>query len=121
MSGYIKLAEAPALVVQYPTCGACGVDLECEDGWTCPVCGTYWPSDASDGDTGSLYEEWSGETLDSPAVDDDEASRAGMRHEREQRQRMYTDWGLCEHGLLGPHGTCPGGTAYKSTGREQER
>ncbi|WQY99780.1 hypothetical protein [Microbacterium phage MO526] len=116
MSEYIRLVEAPAIVLRYPECGACGVDLGHDgDDWVCPVCGTSWPTDAGDGDTGSLYEEWSGESLDdAPALDSDAAFNAGIVHTREARKRLYASLGWCEHGQpAGGHltGGCPGGAA----------
>lgn len=122
MTEYIKLAEAPTFVFQNPTCGACSVELDTEEGWVCPCCGTSWSYDAGDGDTGELYESWSGETLDSETVSEDAAYDAGAKHKREADKKLYASWGWCEHGF--PNGcicsTCAGGkgvTALESAGR----
>ena len=66
MSGpYVRYAEPPQFVLNYPTCSACVVDLDHDcDGWQCPKCGTSWASDASDADEGELYAAWSGESVD---------------------------------------------------------
>lgn len=89
MSDYIRLSEAPTWCIQYPTCSACLVDLETDcDGWTCPVCGTYWDMQASDGDQGTLYAEWAGEEATGPVVTEDEARRWGDYYERLERHRL---------------------------------
>lgn len=93
MSDYIRLAEAPALCIQYPTCSACCVDLEADgDGWTCPVCGTSWDMDASDGDQGTLYANWSGVEATGPTVTEDEARAWGDYHERMERHRILPEF-----------------------------
>lgn len=118
MTEYIRLAEAPQYSYSYPTCSACSVDLTHDgDEWMCPVCGSTWPSDATDGDTGTLYEEWSGESLgDAPALDESAASDAGYAYERAERKRAFVSWGWCEHGMPGEcaHRDCPGGTARRA-------
>lgn len=84
---YIKLAEAPVWVIQYPQCSACMVDLFTDgDGWTCPVCGTQWDMNANDGDKGELYESWSGETLEDDPVSESDAMKAGIEYEQAQRR-----------------------------------
>lgn len=113
MTDYIKLEQAPQLVLQSPTCSACGVDVESEDGgWLCPVCGTTWSYNDSDGDDGSLYEEWSGETLESEPASSSAALDAGIAHERAKRAELYRSLGWCEHGHSGDCWVrgCSGGT-----------
>lgn len=90
MADYIKLATAPQLVVHYPECGACLVetDLEGGVGFTCPVCGTCWPVDASDGDTGELYEDWSGDKLHTEPVTEEHAVVAGLKYQRADMARL---------------------------------
>lgn len=67
MADYIKLDQPPRLIVGYPTCGACYVEVNHDDGnWVCPQCGTSWSTNACDDDEGTLYEDWSGDVLDSP-------------------------------------------------------
>jgi len=94
MRTYVKLAEAPTYVIQYPLCSACCVDLEYDDGWTCPGCGTSWDRRASDGDEGDLYESWSGETLDGPVVSEDEAFDLSLKREREEREARLRALGI---------------------------
>lgn len=58
--GYLKLAEEPQIVVSYPDCGTCGVEVESiADGWLCPSCGSEWDY-ADDGAYGELSEKTSG-------------------------------------------------------------
>lgn len=93
MTEYIKLTEAPMWVIQYPQCGACMVDLYTDgDGWLCEVCGTTWDMRANDGDPGTLFENWSGEVLDVEPSTHREAMTAGIRYEREQRERSLARW-----------------------------
>lgn len=82
MTDYIKLKAAPTLIIHDPTCSACGVEVDCEDGWLCPVCGTSWEISACDGEEGALFEAWSGKELSTDALDSDEAFEAGLAHER---------------------------------------
>ena len=108
--GYIKLAEAPTWVVQYPQCSACEVDLILDDGWLCPVCGSCWPGEANDGDQGELFESWSGETIDGDPVPNDDAWREGARHEKEETDRHMAevDQRIAERRAdLGTACTCP--------------
>ncbi|WP_264032155.1 hypothetical protein [Cellulosimicrobium sp. SH8] len=93
---YLKLAEAPSLVIHYPTCSTCDVDLENDggDGWTCPSCGTSWDYGADDGDTGELYESWSGEELVGPVLDEDEAFRVSYGRKREEQERYLESIGI---------------------------
>lgn len=111
MTEYVRLAEAPAWSVSYPTCSVCCVDLQYEDGWLCPVCGTSWPGNASDGDTGTLYEDWSGETLEGETITEDEAQNVGIAYEQAERARLFVGLGWCEHGMIGKcwRVGCPGG------------
>lgn len=112
MSEYIKLAEAPAFVYQTPHCGACSVDLESEDGWLCPVCGTSWGYDASDGDSGELYESWAGEELEGETLGQDAAFQAGTSHDRDKRTKLYASLGWCQHGAAREcvYNDCSGGS-----------
>lgn len=73
MSDYLRLTEAPAWCISYPTCSACCVELELIDDWTCPSCGTSWDRRATDGDAGELYASWAGEPATGPEVTEDEA------------------------------------------------
>lgn len=102
MTGYIRLEKPPEFSISYPTCSICDVDLEHDDGWTCPVCGTTWSSNASDGDEGELYESWSGESLeDTPVSTEAEASAAGSAHVIAERKATFARFGWCEHGASG--------------------
>lgn len=66
----------PEISFARPTCSSCCVDLEADDGWTCPSCGTSWDAAAEDGATGQLYADWSGESVKHlPLVDHDEGWR----------------------------------------------
>jgi hypothetical protein len=95
MADYIKLTEPPAFVIRYPQCSACMVDLHTDsDDWTCPVCGTSWSMSANDGDEGTLYESWSGETLDGEALTHSQAMSAGIKHELEEREAFLKRLGL---------------------------
>lgn len=86
---YIRLGEPPRWCVQYPTCSACAVDLETDgDGWTCPVCGTSWSMDAGDGDKGTLYADWAGETPSGPVVPENQAFLWGSYYERMELHRL---------------------------------
>lgn len=88
--GFVKLAEAPRWVIQYPTCSACCVELETDgDGWDCPNCGTQWDMDASDGDAGTLYADYWGEEPTGPAVTESEAIDVADYRERLDRHRRY--------------------------------
>lgn len=92
MADYIRLTEPPHWCIQYPTCSACGTDLETDgDGWTCPSCGTQWPQTANDGDKGELYAAWSGEEPTGPVVANDEAWRWGDYQERTENHRRWPD------------------------------
>ena len=73
MSDYLRLTRAPYISWSAPTCSACDVDLEFDDGWLCPSCGTAWGSMAGDGDYGELYESWAGEPAGGLEVTKDEA------------------------------------------------
>lgn len=89
MTDYIRLTDPPKWCVQYPTCSACSVDLETEgDGWTCPVCGSSWGMDASDGDAGTLYSDWSGESATGPVVANEHAHLWGYYHEQMEAHRL---------------------------------
>ncbi|HKY59249.1 MAG TPA: hypothetical protein VJL80_14525 [Aeromicrobium sp.] len=90
MTDYIRLAEAPRWVLQYPTCSACVVELENDgDGWTCPCCGTSWANDAGDGDAGDLYVDWAGEEATGPITPENEAHLWGDYMERMDRHRRF--------------------------------
>lgn len=92
MSDYIKLDEPPMWVIQYPQCSACLVDLQIEDDWLCPVCGTSWDRDATDGDAGTLYETWSGETLSGPTLSHEEAGDEGWYRDRLEAHRLLPEF-----------------------------
>lgn len=60
-SPLVKYETAPYLIFNEPSCSACLVDCEMEDGqWECPRCGTLWSYEQYD-EPGELYEEWSGD------------------------------------------------------------
>lgn len=89
---YIKLTEAPTLTIRMPDCDACSVEVESDgDGWLCPVCGTSWPYDGSEDEPGTLYEEWSGEDLEGPAVPNDDAHHHGGKFEADRLQKILGD------------------------------
>jgi hypothetical protein len=78
MSVRFRLEEPPTFVMHYPTCSACMVDLDHDgDSWICPKCQTAWDSDATDGDDGQLYADWSGEDVsDVPVIPERDAATA---------------------------------------------
>jgi hypothetical protein len=78
----VKYVTAPTLSLNMPDCSACCVAVEWEDGYICRQCGTTWSHDAGDGDVGELYESWSGEVLDIPATDPEQAWLTTIDHER---------------------------------------
>ena len=39
MNDYLRLTRSPYISLSAPTCSACAVDLEFDDGWLCPSCG----------------------------------------------------------------------------------
>ncbi len=89
MTDYIRLAEAPQWVMHYPTCSACDVDLEIEDDWYCPSCGTSWSQGAGDGDVGELPETRLGEPLTGPVLTASEARQvAAYREALDVHRRM---------------------------------
>ena len=95
MADYTKLKEASTLVIQYPLCNACWQEVSHDgDSWICPHCGTTWDSDAGEDEPGTLYEEWSGETLSGDPVSDDQALRIAARNAREQRDARLRELGI---------------------------
>lgn len=73
---YIKLSSVPGLIHPgSPICGACYVGTEFDEGWLCPMCGTHWPPEELEYESGEgeLYEDWAGEKLDGPAIHPNEA------------------------------------------------
>ena len=90
----VKLTEAPAWCIQYPTCGACEIDLtnEAGDGWTCDNCGTAWGSDANDGDAGELYESWSGVQLEGEPVTHEEAAQVASDRAEAERAKWWAEF-----------------------------
>ena len=83
---YLKLSEAPTLIFATPYCSACTMDYEdTGDEWLCPTCGTTWDFEDFD-QQGTLYEEWSGETLPGKPVDNLDAWRIAAA-KRAGRQR----------------------------------
>lgn len=92
MSDYIKLVTAPRLSYNYPDCGTCRVPVDYDgDQLVCPVCGTCWETSAGDKEEGSLYEEWSGEALDGPVRNEEEARQEGRRQEVEARRKLMAE------------------------------
>ena len=76
MEPIVKLEAAPTLSFARPKCGACAVCVVSDsDDYRCLTCGTTWPLDSGEGEPGTLYEDWSGETLDLPVTDRDEVWR----------------------------------------------
>jgi len=88
----LRLETAPELVIKYPECSACEIDLEPKPcaGWICPNCWTTWSDDAHDGDVGDLtdfsftdddlvcpnYEAW--RLIDRPPEDRDRVIRLAI-------------------------------------------
>lgn len=89
---YVKLSETPALNHPgSPSCDACWVDTEHDgDNWVCPSCGTAWPGDIleDDGEKGSLFEEWSGETLTGLTCPNDDAYRVSGQDPQEREKLL---------------------------------
>lgn len=84
MSDYLKLDHRPVLAIQYPQCGTCSVDLECDsDSMTCPMCGTTWDNRAGDGDEGDLHDEW--DDLPGPVLDEMAAFTEASKRDRAAR------------------------------------
>ena len=55
----VRYDRAPYLVMHYPSCSACAVDLDLDgDVWQCPKCWTTWDMRDTDGDPGELWEEF---------------------------------------------------------------
>lgn len=110
MSEYVKLADAPPLVLNNPDCGMCATEVESDgDGWLCPSCGTTWDYASSDGDTGTLYEEWSGETLGGEPVPADadwtNSPQLKAKADELRKARNIRLWG-CEHGFTCRESSC---------------
>lgn len=90
MEPIVKLETAPTLTFARPRCGACAVDvISGSDEYQCPVCGTKWPFDFDEDETGILYEEWSGETIDLPFTDRADVWRV---IEQAARARWTSQW-----------------------------
>lgn len=70
MHEYLKLDHTPVLIHQVPMCGTCRMRVQVTEDWDwmCPGCGTFW-----DVTEGTLYEVWSGETLQGRAISKEEA------------------------------------------------
>lgn len=93
MAEYIELAAPPMWCIQYPTCSACAIDLYLDgDTWLCPSCGTTWGGNASDGDIGTLYADWSGSEPAGPPVDEGDAWRWGEYVEQLERHRVLPEF-----------------------------
>ena len=95
-SDYLKLDAAPGLTHPgHPICDACEVEVELDDGWLCPSCGTAWPADQleCDGSDAALYKDWSGETLAGPACPVDLAWQVSHLRgpDRDQMVRKLTE------------------------------
>ena len=88
MNDYLRLSKPPTISWSAPMCSACYVDLECDDGWLCPSCGTAWGSMAGDGDDGELYESWAGEPADGPEVTVGEAWRISHLQEPDRMRAL---------------------------------
>lgn len=90
MNDFIKLDKAPTLQLHYPTCSACTIELEhTGDNWLCPSCGTSWSLSDGDDEPGELYESWSGEHLDGPTLNEDQAAEWGGYIERKYRHETW--------------------------------
>lgn len=91
MSDYLKLDHTPVLAIQYPQCGTCGVDLECDpDSMTCPMCGTSWDTGANDGAEGDPYEDR--DDLPGPELDEMAAYLEAHRREAAERDVQMAKW-----------------------------
>lgn len=94
MSGpLVKYETAPYLIFNEPSCSACLVDCEMEDGsWECPRCGTLWGGTQFD-EPGELYEEWNGEENEGePRTHDD--GHKSTQHERDNpKPSIWGDFG----------------------------
>ena len=88
MNDYLRLSKPPTISWSAPMCSACYVDLECDDGWLCPSCGTAWDSSAGDGEDGELFESWAGEPADGPEVTEDEAWQISGMPEPDRTRRL---------------------------------
>lgn len=105
---YLKLTEKPGLSSPgNPTCQACLVEVDYGDEtWVCPSCGTEWPGDRmeSSPEEATLYEEWSGDTLEGPECPSDIAYLVSgyAPRERDQAIKMRIEQleRLRENGLL---------------------
>ena len=69
----VRFEKPPTLTFREPLCSACIVELEHDDGWTCPTCGTAWDYSASDDTPGTLYVDWSGEESELSVSDPEDA------------------------------------------------
>jgi hypothetical protein len=84
---YLKLAEAPTLTIRSPDCNECAVEVTSDgDGWMCLVCGTQWDYDDGEDTPGTLYEEWSGESLEGVPLPPDVAWRVALMPNASERQ-----------------------------------
>ena len=66
---YMNLDHVPALQHPgYPICGTCAVEVEFDNGWICPSCGTFWNASSLEYDEGDgeRFEDWSDETRTGP-------------------------------------------------------
>lgn len=92
MTAYIRLAEAPVLVIRAPECGTCGVETEVDvDSLTCPTCGTHWAHSDGDGDKGTMPEA---DETEGPALSEDEAFYEAQRRDRAARDARLRAWGI---------------------------
>lgn len=86
----VRLAAAPQLVLQYPLCGACTVELDHDgDSFVCPSCRTSWDPNAGDGDTGTLCADWSGEQPPGEVLTEEEAAVVANYRERLDRHQRW--------------------------------
>lgn len=94
MSAYMNLDHVPALKHPgYPYCGTCEVEVEYDDCWICPSCGTIWGASAIEYEEGQgeRFEDWSGETRTGPIAPKDEAWRWSSM-QPDVRDREIQEW-----------------------------
>lgn len=83
----LKLDHKPVLVIQYPLCGTCQIDVEADpDGLTCPNCGTWWSHKAGDGEAGELPDDW--DELPGEPIPESTAHILAVQEEMRQREEF---------------------------------
>lgn len=85
---YLRLSTAPEICWSMPQCSACWVDLEYDDSWYCPSCGTNWRRYPENGEKGVLYADWSGDQPGGPEVTDEEARHIGDLEEPRRSEHL---------------------------------